>query len=302
MADQRAWWTLVISQEPGGPDDPSVILSDLDREHIAGLIENGFIQGEIVADPPGDHTLVWESAGTDEPGDQNANSVHRVADGATSALYSLGPALAAPSEDGERWDLELIQYDQGTEIGSTDLGRHPDEQTAKDYAQTWERLGHADPRVATGHVADSDSDIDGEVVARLAAELNRPPLTGRNDWETLQATEIRDQFAVHVVRVLATLGRAIADTATQDRPQLAAQLREARTLLVSTFARLGSLAAGEIVHHRSRFDPRAFPLALVQYGLVTMDAYVRLELATRWTYVDRAATAMTVALPSPDPA
>jgi hypothetical protein len=141
MANQRAWWTLVISQEPNGPHDDTIDLSDVDRGHIAGVIEDGCTEGEIVQDPPGDHELVWESAGTCEPGDQKADSVHRVEPEATSAYYSLGPAFAAPSEDGQRWDLELIQMDDGREVGTVPLGRHPDEQTAKDYAQHWETHG-----------------------------------------------------------------------------------------------------------------------------------------------------------------
>lgn len=143
MANKRCWFSLVISEEPGGPHDPSIELSDMDRERIAELVEGGCTEGEIVIDPPGDHVLAWESAGTDEPGDQNADSVHRVALEATSAYYSLGPAFTAPTEDGERWDLDLIQMNQGIKVDTVSLGRHPDEQTAKDYAQTWERYGRA---------------------------------------------------------------------------------------------------------------------------------------------------------------
>lgn len=145
MADQRAWWTLVISQEPHGPHDSGIELSDVDTEHISDMIAKGFTEGEIVADPPGEQVLVWESAGTDEPGDQHADSVRRVEPEATDAYYSLGPALAAPSEDGERWDLELIQTKNGTEIETVKLGRHPDEQTAKEYAEQWERRGPGAP-------------------------------------------------------------------------------------------------------------------------------------------------------------
>lgn len=147
MANQRAWWTLVISQEPNGPHDSAIELSDVDREHIAGLIENDCTEGEIVQDPPGDHELAWESAGTDEPGDQNADSVHRVAPEATSAYYSLGPGPAAPGEGVEEWwELELIQVNNGEEVGTVGLGsKHPDVQTAKDYAQTWERHGRTRP-------------------------------------------------------------------------------------------------------------------------------------------------------------
>lgn len=50
MANQRAWWTLVVSQEPNGSHNPTVELSDVDREHIASLIREGFAEGEIVQD------------------------------------------------------------------------------------------------------------------------------------------------------------------------------------------------------------------------------------------------------------
>lgn len=146
MANQRAWWTLVLSQEPNGPHDRTIELSDADREHIASLIPDGFTEGEIVADLPEDQTsdgdvLKWEDAGTSEPRDQNADSAHRVAPQATSAYYSLGPAFAAPSTDGERWHLELVQVNSGEEIYRVDLGVHPDEQTAKERAQHWESHG-----------------------------------------------------------------------------------------------------------------------------------------------------------------
>jgi hypothetical protein len=55
MANQRAWWTLVVSQEPNGPHDPAIKLSDTDREHIASLITDDFTEGEIAQDNDNDH-------------------------------------------------------------------------------------------------------------------------------------------------------------------------------------------------------------------------------------------------------
>lgn len=136
MATHRAWWSLVISEEPNGPHDARIRLSDADWDHIAALVEQRFTEGEIVEDQ-----LEWESAGTSEPGDQHADSVHRVSPDATRAYYSLGPALATPGPDGERWDLALVQINNNTEIARADLGRHADEQTAKDHAKYVERNG-----------------------------------------------------------------------------------------------------------------------------------------------------------------
>lgn len=92
---------------------------------------------------PTEQDLLWESADTDEPGDQNAESTLRVRTDleATSAHYSLGPAFAAPSEDGERWSLELIQIRDGDQIAATNLGHHASAQDAKDHAQRWEDGG-----------------------------------------------------------------------------------------------------------------------------------------------------------------
>lgn len=148
MANQRAWWTLVISQEPHGPHDSSIRLSDTDTEHIASLISKDVTEGEIVdgtpePDPePG--TLVWDG----HPGsDQRAESRLRLDPKATSATYHLFPHPPAPGETGEtRWSLTLIQYTNGIEFNGAGLGeRHPDEQTAKDYAATGERHGTARP-------------------------------------------------------------------------------------------------------------------------------------------------------------
>jgi hypothetical protein len=149
MADQRAWWTLVISHEPDGPHDHTIKLSDADTAHIRIQIAEGFNQGWIVADPPGDYELVWQSAGTDEPGDQYAESVWCVDPRATSAYYSL---CFAPSEDGRRWSLELIQTRKGDEIGTLSLGRHLDEEAAKEYARQWEHRADRTPPAPDPHL------------------------------------------------------------------------------------------------------------------------------------------------------
>lgn len=93
------------------------------------------------AQPPGPAEpphLVWHSAGTTEPGDQQADSVMRVHPESTSAHYAVGPAYASPGADGERWSLELVQIRDGERVAATDLGIHATEQDAKDRAQRWE--------------------------------------------------------------------------------------------------------------------------------------------------------------------
>lgn len=81
-----------------------------------------------------DDLLRWEDGGTDNPGDQNADSGQRVAAEATSAYYSLGP-------DGDGWAVELIQSYAGEPTSSLHLGRHPDEQSARERAQRYESTG-----------------------------------------------------------------------------------------------------------------------------------------------------------------
>lgn len=80
--------------------------------------------------------LIWEDAGTDEPGDQNADSTTRVAPGATSAYYSLGPTATG------EWGLELCQIAHGEEIGAGHLGDFRSAVVAKDFATWWENNGH----------------------------------------------------------------------------------------------------------------------------------------------------------------
>lgn len=123
----------------------TVLYNEVGKHAAAEILAAPEIQAALNtplgAAAPAAPALAWESAGTDEPGDQHADSVLRRHPDATSAYYSLGPALAAPSTDGERWDVELIQISHGERVGSTDLGRHPDEQTAKEAAQRWEADG-----------------------------------------------------------------------------------------------------------------------------------------------------------------
>lgn len=79
--------------------------------------------------------LRWESAGTDEPGDQNADSIRRAAQGCTSAYYSLGPHLAG------KWAVEIIQIRHGEEMESAGEGLgqdFPSEDAAKAAAQAYE--------------------------------------------------------------------------------------------------------------------------------------------------------------------
>jgi hypothetical protein len=78
--------------------------------------------------------LKWETAGTDEPGDQNAWNTKRVANG----IWSLGPA------QGGNWSVELIEKDEyGAEItsGGINLGDYPSETEAKAAAQHYENTG-----------------------------------------------------------------------------------------------------------------------------------------------------------------
>jgi hypothetical protein len=77
--------------------------------------------------------LVWESAETDEPGDQNADT-ERVAHG----YWSLGP-----THDGQ-WGVELIEQDENlVEIpsGGIHLGYFPSDSSAKAAAQLFESFG-----------------------------------------------------------------------------------------------------------------------------------------------------------------
>ena len=82
--------------------------------------------------------LVWESALTDEAGDQNADSAVDPPKG-TSAYYSLGP------DSDRNWGLELITVDHGDEVDATYLGAFPSEDKAKAAAEAHERR-LTDPR------------------------------------------------------------------------------------------------------------------------------------------------------------
>jgi hypothetical protein len=77
--------------------------------------------------------LVWESALTDEPGDQNADS--NLGD---HAYWSLSP------NSGQRWSVELItRTDELTETSDGfHLGEFASERKAKHAAQTREDAAH----------------------------------------------------------------------------------------------------------------------------------------------------------------
>jgi hypothetical protein len=76
------------------------------------------------------NALQWESAGTDDPGDQNAESQL-----GPHAYWSIGPTFDSA------WSVELIQRDDDLqEIGGLTLQRQPTEQDAKAAAQAAERL------------------------------------------------------------------------------------------------------------------------------------------------------------------
>jgi hypothetical protein len=76
-----------------------------------------------------DQLLKWETADTEEPGDQNAPSAR------VHGWYAIGP-----TGDG-RWSCELIEVDDGLNevpTGGADLGAFPSESAAKDAAQSHE--------------------------------------------------------------------------------------------------------------------------------------------------------------------
>lgn len=127
---------------------PPLDLDQVERRLVQrSSTENATYQARVDAWMVGHHPaigtddggLVWESAGTSEPGDQYADSARHTAQDATRVYYSLWPAFAAPSGDGERWRLELIQVRGENEIDRTDLGLHADEHEAKRYAASFER-------------------------------------------------------------------------------------------------------------------------------------------------------------------
>jgi len=123
MATERGWWTLTSTVELDGDD----------REHIAGLIRDGFTAGEVVNNTDSgeleNNTLRWESAGTSEPGDQNADSAL-----VEHGYWSLGPHGRGG------WSVELIEQDADLSniIGGIELGRFETEGEAKAAAQKHE--------------------------------------------------------------------------------------------------------------------------------------------------------------------
>lgn len=101
---------------------------EVDAVRSLMTIGPGWYIGEITVDAD----LEWESAGNDEPGDQNADSYTRVLPDSTSAYYSLGPT------DNRGWSLELIQVRHGEEVLAETFGRFDSEEAAKARAQAWE--------------------------------------------------------------------------------------------------------------------------------------------------------------------
>lgn len=92
--------------------------------------------------------LAWESAGTDEPGDQNADSEH-----GPHAFWSLGP------ESNGEWRVGLTVRDEALmEVDSDciDLGAFATEAAAKAAAAEWEAAHcskHMDAAVRTAEQA-----------------------------------------------------------------------------------------------------------------------------------------------------
>ena len=80
-----------------------------------------------------DDVLTWEQAGTDEPGDQNADTQLL-----PHGYWSLGPN--GPTD----WGVELIENDKdGAEVaaGGIHLGHFPTEAAAKQAADEYEQGG-----------------------------------------------------------------------------------------------------------------------------------------------------------------
>lgn len=98
--------------------------------------DNGELIAEVTPEDLAElkRVLVWESGGTDEPGDQNASS----------ACVEHGHWSLGPQGDGT-WGVELIEQEAETLIeiatGGIDLGHFPTEQAAKDAAQEVEDRG-----------------------------------------------------------------------------------------------------------------------------------------------------------------
>ena len=47
MANHRGWWEIKFSNVD---NDDEIELSDADLEHVAGLIKDGFLAGEVTKD------------------------------------------------------------------------------------------------------------------------------------------------------------------------------------------------------------------------------------------------------------
>lgn len=102
-------------------------------EELAWEVDTGADTERLVLVEPADllalkRLLTWESAGTDEPGDQNASS----------GCIEHGHWSLGPSGDGQ-WGVELIEKDEDLEeVGSIHLGHFRSEQAAKDAAEEYE--------------------------------------------------------------------------------------------------------------------------------------------------------------------
>ncbi|HEX6685548.1 MAG TPA: hypothetical protein VF062_22425 [Candidatus Limnocylindrales bacterium] len=118
-------------------------------------------------EPDEDEPLEWEDAGTDEPGDQNADSrLYRY------AYWSIGPDGSA-----DRWSVELISRDEDMnekENESVHLGHFDTEEQAKAAAQEYERSGNEqDPGEYDDGETDMPSDFPPRVTVVELPEVDR---------------------------------------------------------------------------------------------------------------------------------
>lgn len=54
MANQSGWWQFEYHSTDSDTDEP-IELTDVDLEHIAELIKDGYTEGEIVKDEEANH-------------------------------------------------------------------------------------------------------------------------------------------------------------------------------------------------------------------------------------------------------
>jgi hypothetical protein len=137
----------------------------------------------------------------------------------------------------------------------------------------------------TFHVTDNTSAM------ALLGELALPEITG-SPKQVAWATDIRQNIVYWTIRVLASLDRTIDRLERRGRREIAAELAEARALLITTVDRLSDA--------RSLIDFKGM-LALSPVGaFVAMKVLAspdvsRLDLDIRWT-PDRQAQLMTITL------